>query len=95
MIKTIHPQLCCVVINPIPLLINFTSFAQLQIKDKLRTYPRREGFTRNKGKISSLICFYLLYPIPYALPRLGRRVFSALGMPLDLNPQNALDTPRV
>ena len=75
MIKTIHPQLCCVVINPIPLLINFTSFAQLQIKDKLRTFPRREGFTRNKGKISSLICFYLLYPIPYALPRLGKRVF--------------------
>ena len=57
MIKTIHPQLCCVVINPIPLLINFTSFAQLQIKDKLRTFPRREGFTRNKGKISSLICW--------------------------------------
>ena len=57
MIKTIHPQLCCVVINPIPLLINFTSFAQLQIKDKLRTFPRREGFTRNKEKISNLICF--------------------------------------
>ena len=41
----------------IPLLINFTSFAQLQIKDKLRTFPRREGFTRNKEKISNLICF--------------------------------------
>ena len=34
----------------IPLLINFTSFAQLQIKDKLRTFPRREGFTRNKRR---------------------------------------------
>ena len=41
----------------IPLLINFTSFAQLQIKDKLRTFPRREGFTRNKEKISNLFCF--------------------------------------
>ena len=53
-----------VVINPIPLLINFTSFAQLQIKDKLRTFPRREGFTRNKEKVSSLICFGPFVPYP-------------------------------
>ena len=58
----------------IPLLINFTSFAQLQIKDKLRTFPRREGFTRNKEKISNLICFgpFVPLPLPYSLPRLGR-----------------------
>lgn len=62
----------------IPLLINFTSFAQLQIKDKLRTFPRREGFTRNKEKISCLICFDLLYPIPYAIPHLGRRVLGSV-----------------
>ena len=48
----------------IPLLINFTSFAQLQIKDKLRTFPRREGFTRNKRKSSALICFGPFVPHP-------------------------------
>lgn len=58
----------------IPLLINFTSFAQLQIKDKLRTFPRREGFTRNKEKISNLICLkpFLIPSLPYALPFQGK-----------------------
>ena len=64
----------------IPLLINFTSFAQLQIKDKLRTFPRREGFTRNKEKISNLICFgpFVILSKP-SLPGQGQRHTSPSG----------------
>lgn len=62
----------------IPLLINFTSFAQLQIKDKLRTFPRREGFARNKEKISGLICFGPFVPYPIRPSPSGKASISLL-----------------
>ena len=62
----------------IPLLINFTSFAQLQIKDKLRTFPRREGFTRNKRKSSALICLIPFLTLSQPSPP-GARLRPAYG----------------
>ena len=62
----------------IPLLINFTSFAQLQIKDKLRTFPRREGFTRNKRKSSALICLIHFLTLSQPSPP-GARLRPAYG----------------
>ena len=60
--------------HPPDIFINCTSSAQLQIKDKLRTFPRREGFTRNKEKISNLICFepFVILSKP-SLPGQGQR----------------------
>ena len=75
----------------IPLLINFTSFAQLQIKDKLRTFPRREGFTRNKEKISNLICFgpFVILSKP-SLPGQGQRRFATVPSSFSYSPDSLM-----
>ena len=78
----------------IPLLISFTSFAQLQIKDKLRTFPRREGFTRNKEKISNLICFgpFVILSKP-SLPGQGQDRPTALVIVPNRHSSFSINTP--
>ncbi len=73
------------------LLRKCNSFAQHRKSDKLRTFPRREGFTRNKEKISNLICFgpFVILSKP-SLPGQGQRRFATVPSSFSYSPDSLM-----
>ena len=56
---------------------DLASLVEMNLLRRMRaTSPEGGSFAENKEKILNLICFcpFVPHPLPYSLPRLGRRV---------------------
>ncbi len=67
-----------VVINPIHRERNMLYLLLHPFRRMRATSPEGGSFAEHKEKILNLICFcpFVPHPLPYSLPRLGRRVYS-------------------